>query len=201
MTTLNFSTCNNFPTSKQRFEINTRTFDRNIPSSALQPYINARPVSTKYSIMPIVDPRRPLNVPLQVMPTYNPEKTFNPGNDMGPWSGYATSVNVESDLRNQIFALQKCPQSYFVPDSTSDLYQYSFKNSTNAGQPFPDLFTDPVFNKNNYSDIFNSPQNNMLFYTSSRINAIDSAEENKGPCINNGYPVQPPPSVASHSAT
>lgn len=191
MTTLNFNDCNDFKSAKIRFETNERISDRNIPSSMLQSYIDVRPVSTKYSIMPIVDPRRPLTVPLHVMPEYNPEKTFNPGNDMGPWSGYASDVNVESDLRNQIFALQKCPQASFVPKSTSDLYTYNFRNSGNSGQPFPDLFTAQQFNKNNYSDIFNSPENNLLFYTSSRINAIDSAERNNGPCINNGYPLPP----------
>lgn len=183
MTTLNFSTCNKFEAVKIRSETNTRIYDRNIPSSMLQPYIDVRAVSTKYATMPIVDPRRSLSVPLTVMPKYNPEKTFNPGNDMGPWSGYATDVNVESDLRNQIFALQKCPQACFVPQSTSDLYQYKFENSTNSGQPFPDLFASQQFNNTNNTNVFDSPKNNYLFYTSSRILAIDSVQENGGACV------------------
>ena len=184
MATLNFSQCNNYETVKIRHQTNTRMYDRNLPSSMLQPYIDVRPVSTKYSILPIVDPRKNLSVSLDILPTYNPERTFNPGNDQGPWSGFATNVNTESDLRNQFFALQKCPQAAFVPKTTSDLYEYKFQNNATYGQPFPDLFKTQTFDKNNYSDIFDSPKNNYMFYTSSRILAIDSAELNGGPCMN-----------------
>ena len=44
---------------------NQRIYDRNIPSQFLQPYLSVRPVLTKYSIMPIVDPRAPAKVPMQ----------------------------------------------------------------------------------------------------------------------------------------
>ena len=68
-------------------ETNTRIYDRNIPSQMLQPYLDVRPVLTKYSYFPIVDPRKPINVPMEQMPTYNVHKTFNPGNTTSPWSG------------------------------------------------------------------------------------------------------------------
>ena len=117
------------------------------------------------------------------MPVYNPAKTFNPGNDMGPWSGYATGVNVESDLRNQFFAIQKCPQSYYVPSSNSDLYEYKFQNNpVQVNQPFPDLFKESEIGKDNYSETFNSPENNFLFYSSSRILGIDSRKNNPIGC-------------------
>ena len=114
--------------------INTRIYDRNIPSQMLQPYIDVRPVMTKYSYFPIVDPRKSINVPLVQMPTYNVDKVFNPGNATAPWSGFSSNVNVESELRNQIYALQKCSQSVYVPKSSSDLYNYNFKTVT---QPNP----------------------------------------------------------------
>ena len=60
---------------------------------------------TKYSYFPIVDPRRKLNTPLQQMPVFNPHTTFNPGNTQSPWSGFASNINIESELRNQILEL------------------------------------------------------------------------------------------------
>lgn len=105
---------------------NSRIYERNIPSQPLQPYIDVRAVSTKYSYLPIVDPRKNISVPLIRLPDYSPHKVFNPGNTQSPWSGFATNINRESELRNQIFALQKCSQSTYVPDSKSDLYEYGF---------------------------------------------------------------------------
>ena len=125
--------------SQRTNTINTRTFQRAIPSQTLQPYLDARPVSTKYSYLPIVDPRKQSNVAVNQMPTYNIETTFNPGNSRSPWSGYASSVNKESELRNQIYAHQSCNQAVYVPSSKSDLYQLHW-NQQPIEQPFPDLF-------------------------------------------------------------
>ena len=115
-------------------QINNRIYDRNLPSQMLQPYLDVRPVMTKYSYFPIVDPRKQINVPLAQMPTYNVHNVFNPGNTQSPWSGFAANVNRESELRNQIYALQKCSQAVYVPRSTSDLYSYKFQTKT---QPNP----------------------------------------------------------------
>jgi hypothetical protein len=115
-------------------QTNERIYDRNIPSQMLQPYIDVRPVMTKYSYFPIVDPRKSVSVPLQQMPSFDTRNVFNPGNTRSPWSGFATNINTESDLRNQLYALQKCSQSVYVPQSNSDLYAYSFQTPT---QPTP----------------------------------------------------------------
>ena len=129
--------------------INKRIYDRNIPSALLQPYLSVRPVMTKYSIMPIVDPRKPIEVPMQQLPTFSPRTVFNPGNTQSPWSGFSSSINTESELRNQIFALQKCSQSVYVPNSNSDLYHATFTNSLNQNQPFPGLFHKETFAPSN----------------------------------------------------
>ena len=50
-------------------------------------------------IMPIVDPRKKINVPFNVIPTFNMGSTFDPGNAPGPWSGYASQINTESELK------------------------------------------------------------------------------------------------------
>jgi hypothetical protein len=162
---------------------NQRIYDRNIPSQILQPYISVRPVMTKYSLMPIVDPRAPVNVPMEQLPIYNQEQIFNPGT-AAPWSGYSSNVNVESDLRNQIFALQKCSQSVYVPSSSSDLYQFGFKTTKQEVQPFPNLFANEQFNQ------FNPNPENVghdVFYNSTRQQLKDAGDimfpNKNGGCI------------------
>jgi hypothetical protein len=80
------------------------------------------------------------------MPTYNSETVFNPGNTKSPWSGFASSVNLESELRNQVFALQKCSQATYVPGSNSDLYKYTFNPTTSHQSPHSLLFQTEHFN-------------------------------------------------------
>lgn len=130
-------------------QTNHRIYDRNIPSQPLQPYLDVRPVLTKYSHFPIVDPRKDVKVRLHQMPIYNQHAVFNPGNTQGPWSGFASEINKESELRNQIFALQKCSQAVYVPKSTSDLYQYSFQPTQVHGNPHNLLFENHQFSSFN----------------------------------------------------
>ena len=151
---------------------NSRIYDRNLPSQMLQPYISVRPVMTKYSFMPIVDPRKALSVKLEQQPTYNSNLMFTPGNDMSPWSGYSAGVNLESELRGQIFALQKCDQAVYVPNSNSDLYKHSFRAS--AGSCSASCASDQthtlLFKKENFCD-FNPLPNKVslgLFNNSTR---------------------------------
>jgi hypothetical protein len=156
-------------------ETNKRIYDRNIPSQMLQPYLDVRPVMTKYSYFPIVDPRKDLDTRLKQMPTYNSHTVFNPGNTQSPWSGFAGNINKESELRNQVFALQKCSQSVYVPKSTSDLYMYSY-NPTQTIQTHSLLFEESTFNK------FNPNPNDKvlgtyLFMNPTRAQVKDLTEE------------------------
>ena len=149
-------------------QTNQRIYDRNIPSQMLQPYIDVRPVMTKYSYFPIVDPRKKINVPLQQMPTYNVNKVFNPGNTTSPWSGFSSNINLESELRNQVFALQKCSQAVYVPDSNSDLYKYSYSPNTAKQSQTHSL----LFQKEHFCDFNPNPDNKLvgsgIFYNSTR---------------------------------
>jgi len=155
---------------------NTRIYDRNIPSQMLQPYLDVRPVMTKYSYFPIVDPRKPITVPLKQQPVYNANKVFNPGNAMAPWSGFASNINKESELRNQIYALQKCSQSVYVPNSNSDLYNYKFR-TVNQPNPHELLFNNEKF------DQFNPNPNtekigSAAFFNSTRVQLRDLTKNN-----------------------
>ncbi len=119
-------------------QINTKLYDRNVPSHNLQPYLDVRPVATKYVVMPLGD-QRPVNQMIQ-QPTYTNKSVFNPG-DSAPWSGF--NVNLETDLR--------IIRTIYAPDSKSDLYQYNFKPTTNVKVPHELLFkNEPLggFNPN-----------------------------------------------------
>ena len=133
------------PSSQKQYTIYQRSYQRNVPSQPLQPYLDARPVQTKYTILPIVDSIRPIEAPLTQQATYNPHTIFNPGNAHGPWSGYSSNVNHESELRNQIFALQACSKAEYVPSSKSSLYQVKWQNTNKVEQPFPNLFKTEKF--------------------------------------------------------
>jgi hypothetical protein len=104
-------------------KMNVSIYKRNIPSRDLQPNINARPVSTKYAFYPIVDQRRRGKYPLKQYPSYETSFVFNPSDDLAPSSGFRKNINVESELRNQIYALQKGDRAVYVPTSSSDLYK------------------------------------------------------------------------------
>ena len=125
-------------------ELNDRLNSRKVPSGGLEPQYSHRPVSTKYSIMPILDRRAPATVPLQKFQPYSISKTLNPGNTVSPWSGFATCVNDESRLRNQFFALQKSDNGEYIPSTNSDLYN-SMVDSRPVTQPFPGLFREEQF--------------------------------------------------------
>jgi len=144
--------------SKIQEQTNTRIYDRNIPSQLLQPYLDVRPVMTKYSYFPIVDPRKQINVPLKKLPTYNIHNQFNPGNTVSPWSGFASNINIETELRNQVYALQKCSQSVYVPNSKSDLYTYNLKPLKQTTQH------ELLFKTDNFSQFDPNPDNNIIGY-------------------------------------
>jgi hypothetical protein len=132
---------NDSSTLQRQIITNMRTFERIIPSQTLQPYLDSRPASTKYALLPIIDLRTNNEPPLIQSATYSQESVYNPG-DGAPWSGYASNINNESILRNQIYALQKCSQSVYIPSTKSNLYEHKFKNSYPMKQPHDGLFKD-----------------------------------------------------------
>lgn len=153
--------------------LNKRISSRNIPSAPLQPFYYQVPVSTKYGYMPILDQSKPSTVALNNYPIYSPHTTFNPGNNMAPWSGFSNNVNIESTLRNQFFALQDCEQSQYVPSSSSDLYK-NYIPPKPVKQPYPGLFRREVF------DHYNPNINNLgkqLFNNTTRNDIKDVVPE------------------------
>ena len=113
--------------------LNDRIYERNVPSSVLQQQFSQRPVSTKYTMLPLVDTYKESSVPTERQPIYKQQEVFNPGTS-APFSGYVNAINDESRLRNQFFALQNCEQSVYVPSSQSDLYNVNIPQSQTPKQ-------------------------------------------------------------------
>ena len=123
--------CNNYRVD----ELNTKIFNRNIPSHNLQMQFDPRPVNTKFVLYPTSDIRQQTKdkiTPIKIQPAFNIHNTFTPGTDTGPYSGYATNVDSETSLMDIMMSNQKwCAQTRYVPSSHSDLYNNDIDDSHN----------------------------------------------------------------------
>ena len=128
-------------------QINTTLYNRNVPSHNLQPYLDVRPVATKYVVLPTGDKRQTSQLIQQ--PTYFTSSTFNPG-DAAPWSGF--NVNLETDMRLK----------GFTPDSKSDLFNYTRRSTTIAVNSHPLLFKEESFSAPNIE------KDSLLFHNATR---------------------------------
>ena len=113
-------------------ELNSKIRNRNVEETP-PPLLSFYPKSTRYIQTPVVDPST-----ISITPIKNEKK----------WSGY--SVNMESELNNQLFQLNSSNQNVYVPSSTSDLYNYPTM-SNNGFMPLDKPLQKP---KNEY--IFNN---------------------------------------------
>ena len=122
-------------------ELNERILERSEPENPLAPNFSPRPVLTRYSRFPMLDARMPANVPINPSYNYSLHKEFTPPVEkIAPVSGFINNVNVESDLRNQNYALHKGnDEVVYVPSSDSDLYKV-YIPSAPSKQPHPGLF-------------------------------------------------------------
>ena len=100
-------------------ELNKRLENRNTPSAPLQPMYDIRPVATKYTMFHTVDPK--INSTGSQY-HYDQHEIFNPGN-RAPVDYFIKNIDVESKLRSQFFALQTSPQSVYIPELNSQLYE------------------------------------------------------------------------------
>ena len=105
-----------------------------------------RPVSTKYSLMPIMAKNSNPEPKVHIQPQFEHivEMNFNPATRNAPFKGYARNIDTETVLRNQTMAAQNASQNVYVPSSDSDLYKVSVV-SRPVEQPYKHLFDKPSF--------------------------------------------------------
>lgn len=146
-------------------EINNRSVEFQKPNRPLQPYFSPRPVRTRNTILPIADTYPASSVPVQQYLDYSVEKDFNPGDGKSPQNGYL--ADVESDLHNQFFAIQRSGiQNYYIPSSQSDLYKRGEVVGRTEEQTHPLLFLktplsgsfvpDVVYDRKIGTDVFHN---------------------------------------------
>lgn len=110
-------------------DINRRINTRIIPDSILQPNFDPRPVSTKYSIFPIIDRVKEPTVDKEKYEKYNLSGNFNPGNDRAPVNGFLENVNIESELRGNLYKLTGGDLGHkFIPARHGPLYKHNVGN-------------------------------------------------------------------------
>lgn len=152
-----------FNHTKRVPELNERTSSRNVPSNNFNMSFSFRPVSMRYTTMPVIDPKNEASVSIEKRSVFNQNTMFSPGNGVnGPWDGYTTNIDTESKMRNQFFSTQSCAQSKFIPSSDSDLYNVNVNDGKEYNQPHDDLFSNKpfsIFNPNILNvgnDLFNN---------------------------------------------
>lgn len=152
--------------------INNTIYRRNIPSENMQVSLPQRSVSTKYAHFPILDNRRESNVLLNYARPYDNNKMFFPGNRKPHFCGFAQNVDLESNLRNQFFALQKADQAVYIPNSNSNMYQNNIDfKTTNKNLDKELLFTENDFD--NFNPNLSNKIGNEIFLNSTRVQLKD----------------------------
>jgi hypothetical protein len=150
-------------------ELNSRLTSRQFSDSPLEPNFDIRPVSTKYSHFPILDRRSPSTGSSQSYTNYRLSTNFNPGTDNAPVSGYFSNIDLETNLRNQHFALQHgAPQGVYIPTSESELYKVHVTPTIGEHQPHPELFNKPSFDTSVHPNLSNSRIGNDSFFNHTR---------------------------------
>ena len=124
-------------------DLNDRTYNRNLASKQMMPKYFSRAISNRRTVMPTIDSRKKTTVKKGNFKDYNMKYDFHPGVG-GPYAAYSNNVDKESLLFNRFNALQKCPQSDYIPGSGSDLFNATLPVASNVGQPFKLLQKEEV---------------------------------------------------------
>jgi hypothetical protein len=159
-------------------ELNSRITERQFPDNSLEPYFDPRPISTKYSIFPVIDRRKQFDK-YNTYDDFDQKNNFNPSDTRGPFSGYVNNIETESSLRNQYFALQHdLANGQYIPSSESELYKVTIVSKPTE-QPYPNLFTQNKFDNSIYETNLNKNIGNDRFFnhTRTQLRSMDYNDE------------------------
>ncbi len=139
-------------------EINDRIKSRHFSDYPLEPNFSPRPVSTKYSLLPIMAKNSNPEPTVRIKPAFEHivEMNFNPATRNAPFKGYARNIDTETILRNQTMALQNASQNVYVPSSNSDMYKVHVSYSNHVEQPYKHLFDKPSFTQGVHPNLLNA---------------------------------------------
>jgi hypothetical protein len=135
-------------------ELNDRIFNRNTPINYFNPVFEQRSQNTKYQKYPI---------------TQNVENDVFRMNYKTKWTDFASNVNNESVLRNQIYPRTNSTIGQYIPSSSSELYNRQSIEKQNEIQVFPDLFSSNKFNNTEPGDLGKLGRDNFYNHTRQQL--------------------------------
>jgi len=153
-------------------EINNKIYQRFVPSHSLPPNLSVYPVPTKYVKLGVTDNQPEQNTRQSNCVNYQSNTMFCPTLKNGNYNGYSSNIHLESELRNQFVALQKCDAAEYIPNYKSNLYTYSTPSNKKDTQPFEYLFNTAIYMP--FEPILTQQQNNSLFCNHTRQQLKDS---------------------------
>ena len=147
--------------------INNEIFKRNFPNKDVEVVQNPIPQKTRDLGLNIPKIKRE-NENCIIYPPFSERSTFMPGTRSGcsaPFSGYATQININSDLLTLNYKT-KNPAEQYIPCSSSDLYNTQI-NQKQYGGSHQLLFTQFANIESNKAPtisnlMFNNPTRNQL---------------------------------------
>jgi hypothetical protein len=146
-------------------EINNKIYQRFVPSHSLPPNLSVYPVPTKYVKLGITDNHPHQNTIQNNYQNFQCNTMFCPTLKNGNYNGYSNNIHLESELRNQFVALQKCDAAEYIPNYKSQLFHYSINYTDNKNIPFDYLFNNSIYMPFQTNVV---TQNNSLFNNHTR---------------------------------
>jgi hypothetical protein len=153
-------------------EINNKIYQRFVPSHSLPPNLSVYPVPTKYVKLGITDNHPHQNTIQNNYQNFQCNTMFCPTLKNGNYNGYSNNIHLESELRNQFVALQKCDAAEYIPNYKSSLFMYSTPSNKQYTQPFEYLFNTAIYMP--FQPILTEQQNDALFFNHTRQQLKDS---------------------------
>ena len=148
-------------------KMNDKILNRRFPDVELKPNLDNRPLSTKYSLFPIVQSLPPRENK-QYLEHYT-ELNFAPCSAMGPVKKCDTHVSLENELRGQNSKLYKGDLvNKFVPSVKSDMYNVVLPIFEQVQQPHPLLFQQNKYSTSQQSKVVDSNIGKDLLYNHTR---------------------------------
>ena len=102
-------------------------------------------------MMPIISTKRESEEQFFGYSDYNPNTMYSNATKKLPFKCFADRINDESELRNQIFALQRSEKGTYVPQSHGDLYMVNIPHTQLSQEDskhlYEGLFEEQDFDK------------------------------------------------------
>jgi len=131
--------------SQMNQQMNQQIYQRNVPTHALPPNLNVYPVPTKYVKLGTYDSHPVCQTNKNTYFDYQSNNMFCPTSKNVNFNGYTNNIHLESELRNQFYALQKSDASEYIPNHKSQLYYHSVHYNDKVEMPFEYLFNTSIY--------------------------------------------------------